>query len=249
MATIAIGDLHGNLSALDDLLARVVPELGHGDELVFLGDYIDRGPDPRGCIDRILALRDNATFAVVTLMGNHEDWMLKSRRDSARHSWILVMEAFSTIQSYSVEAAKRLESEIEIAGERLITEKVALPYHLFFDSLPPEHLAFFEGLKPFHRTPDAVCVHGGLDPGAGPVERQKVASMIWGTNDFLDHYQGEDTIVYGHWNNAVLDSSLWPRPRIKDNKTFGIDTISHGVLTAIRLPDGRVFQSRRFKTR
>ena len=247
MATVAIGDIHGNLSALDDLLAKVVPQLTPDDELVFLGDYIDRGPDSRHCIDRILAVQDEAPFAVVTLMGNHEDWMLKARRAPTHHSWILGMEALDTIQSYSVDAAMRLRSEIEIAGVRLVTEKLRLPYHLFFDLLPPEHLAFFEGLKPFHRSRDAVCVHGGLDPDGGPVESQEVESLIWGTGDFLDEYRGDDAIVYGHWDNAVLDRSLWPRPCIKENKTFGIDTISHGVLTAIRLPDGEVFQSNRYE--
>jgi calcineurin-like phosphoesterase family protein len=246
VATVAIGDVHGNLSALDDLLAKLVPELTPDDELVFLGDYIDRGPDSRRCVERILTLRDEASFSVVTLMGNHEDWMLKTRKDPTHHSWILAMEALDTILSYSVDAAMRLRTEIEIAGVRLVTEKFSLPYHLFFDLLPPEHLAFFEGLKPFHRSPDAVCVHGGLDPGAGPVESQEVDSMIWGTDDFPDEYRGEDIIVYGHWNNAVLDRSLWPWPCIKENKTFGIDTIFRGVLTAIRFPDGRVFQSKRY---
>src|SRR5215510_9435426 len=108
MATFAIGDLHGNLSALEDLLDKLIPELSPADELVFLGDYIDRGPDSRGCIDRILALRSEAAFAVVTLLGNHEDWMLKSRRNPAHHSWILAMRGFSTIQSYSAEAAMQL---------------------------------------------------------------------------------------------------------------------------------------------
>jgi hypothetical protein len=50
--------------------------------------------------------------------------------------------------------------------------------------------------------------------------------------------------VYGHWNNADIDSAGWPRPRVIGN-TVGIDTIAHGVLTAIRLPDHEVIQSRR----
>jgi serine/threonine protein phosphatase 1 len=57
MATIAIGDIHGNLAALEDLLGQLAPDLTTGDTLVFLGDYIDRGPHSRGCIDRILELR------------------------------------------------------------------------------------------------------------------------------------------------------------------------------------------------
>lgn len=114
MATIAIGDVHGNRAALDDLLARLEGELDVDDTVVFLGDYIDRGPDSKGCIDSIL-----------------------------------------------------------------------LPYEAFLDAMPPEHLAFFEGLKSFWRTADGVCVHGGLDPRRGSVETQTREAMIWGTSTFL----------------------------------------------------------------
>jgi predicted phosphodiesterase len=53
MATVVIGDVHGNLRALDDLLAQLGTRLAAKDTAVFLGDYIDRGPDSRGCIDRM----------------------------------------------------------------------------------------------------------------------------------------------------------------------------------------------------
>jgi hypothetical protein len=51
-------------------------------------------------------------------------------------------------------------------------------------------------------------------------------------------------VIYGHFNNAVLDAAGWPHPRITQH-ALGIDTISHGVLTAVRLPDRKVFQSHR----
>jgi serine/threonine protein phosphatase 1 len=72
MATVAIGDIHGNLKPLEDLLSEVLPVLRPEDTLVFLGDYIDRGPDSRGCVERILRLKEQAAFSVVTLLGNHE---------------------------------------------------------------------------------------------------------------------------------------------------------------------------------
>jgi len=67
MATVAIGDIHGNLSALEDLLAKVVPTMSQRDVLVFLGDYIDRGSGTRGCVERIVRLKDEAPCPVVTL--------------------------------------------------------------------------------------------------------------------------------------------------------------------------------------
>ena len=126
MSTVAIGDVHGNLAALEELLGQVLPELDPRDTLVFLGDYIDRGPDTRGCLDCIIRLRNEARFSVVALLGNHEDWLLATLRDYTRHSWILGMEAFETIASYSGEAANELRQEIERAGARLITEKTSI---------------------------------------------------------------------------------------------------------------------------
>jgi serine/threonine protein phosphatase 1 len=241
VATIAIGDIHGNLPALESLLAEVLPELQPGDHLVFLGDYIDRGPDSRGCVERIVRLRDEAPFRVVTLMGNHEQWMLKSLQDSTRHSWILGMEAFDTIESYSPEAAAILRDAIGELGTRIITDHPRLPYEAFFDAMPRPHLEFFEALEVWHRTPDVLCVHGGFDSSSGPVESQRPDDLIWGTDSFPDAYDGDERVVYGHWGNAVLEGGR-PRPRIVNN-TFGIDTLAHGVLTALRFPDERVLQS------
>jgi serine/threonine protein phosphatase 1 len=93
-----------NSAALSDLLNRLMPELSSDDWTVYLGDYIDRGPDPKGCIDQILGLHDTARGSAVALMGNHEDWLLKTCRNHTRHSWILGMEAFETIRRYSREA-------------------------------------------------------------------------------------------------------------------------------------------------
>jgi serine/threonine protein phosphatase 1 len=79
MRTLAIGDIHGCLAALDDLLAAVAPQ--PDDLLVFLGDYVDRGPDSRGVLDRLIELC--RTHRVVPLRGNHEMMMRYARRTTA----------------------------------------------------------------------------------------------------------------------------------------------------------------------
>jgi serine/threonine protein phosphatase 1 len=141
--TIAIGDIHGNREALDDLLARIRPELSGGDTVVFLGDYIDRGPDTKGCIDSILQLRADSPARVVTLIGNHEDWMLRSFEDPSRHSWLVGMEGLTTVLSYSAEAAEIISRAAQALGPRLVLDRVALPYDAFLRALPADHLAFF----------------------------------------------------------------------------------------------------------
>src|SRR5271165_2674966 len=162
------------------------------------------------------------------------------------HSWILGMEAFATIASYSADAAVRLRQELEQAGMRLITrDRVRISYEVFFDLVPDEHMEFLKNLKPFHCNADVVCVHGGVLDDS-PVHLQDPQTLIWGPRNFPGEYNGHETVVYGHWNNPVIDESGWPWPRAKANHTFGIDTISHGVLTAMSFPDGKIFQSNRY---
>lgn len=244
MATVAIGDIHGNLKLLTQLLDKVVPGLGPQDTLVFLGDYIDRGPDSKGCIERILDLQQRAPCAVITLLGNHEQWMLRSFDNPTRHSWLIAMEGISTVRSYSKRAAVLLKRALDTHGAKIYTERVSLPYEDFFGAMPAEHVRFFQDLKPFHRTEDAICVHGGADP-AGALDWPDPETYIWGLAGFPEDYQGSDVVVYGHHDDAVVVKGCPPGVRIGPNRTYGIDTISHGVLTAIRFPEETVFQTGR----
>jgi serine/threonine protein phosphatase 1 len=246
MATIAIGDIHGNLAALDDLLSQIRGESAEGDTVVFLGDYIDRGPDSKGCVDAILGFMHDVRIEVVCLLGNHEEWFLRTLHDYRRHSWLLGMEAYDTIQSYSADAASTLRDAASKAGDQLYDEPCELPYNVFFDCVPAEHVRFFRNLRPGHQTADCLCTHGGLNPRIAALREQTAHDLVWGAGGFPDEYQGVDLVVYGHRNNATLDRDGWPSPRLVGN-TIGIDTISRGVLTAVRLPDQRVFQSGRYE--
>jgi len=245
LATIAIGDIHGNLPALDDVLNQLRREVQTVDTVVFLGDYIDRGRDSKGCVDAILRFQREVDAEVMALMGNHEDWFLQTFHDHRRHSWLLGMEAFDTIRSYSEEAEAVIRDAMARDTTAVYLEQKALPYDVFFDAVPDEHLAFFRDLRLFHQTVDCICSHGGLDPKVRDLRKQAPHALVWGRGTFPDGYEGEPIVVYGHRNNATLDDHEWPRPTT-NGRTIGIDTISHGVLTAIRLPDGKLFQSARW---
>ena len=80
------------------MLVQIRREVAAGDTIVFLGDYIDRGPDSKGCVDAILGFQREVEAEVVCLLGNHEDWFLRTLRDHRCHSWLLGMEAFDTIR-------------------------------------------------------------------------------------------------------------------------------------------------------
>src|SRR2546426_5809579 len=163
MSTIAVGDIHGNLAALDDLLRQLRADLTEHDTVVFLGDYIDRGPDSKGCIDAILEFQREVTTEVVCLRGNHEDWFFRTLCDYRRHSWLLGMDGLVTIRSYSVNAADALQEAVHMSGLQLYLTRPALPYDLFFKEVPQTHLLFFESLVPFYQSSDCICVHGGPD--------------------------------------------------------------------------------------
>jgi diadenosine tetraphosphatase ApaH/serine/threonine PP2A family protein phosphatase len=170
--------------------------------------------------------------------------MLRTKADYTRHSWLLGMEAFETIRSYSDEAEQNVRRAVADAGLQLYLGRCRIPYDAFFDAMPPEHRAFFEQLELWFQNPDCICVHAGLDPHIPELSDQAPQSLIWGHGDFPVKYEGATGVVYGHWNNANLGPDGRPTPNATAN-TIGIDTISHGVLTAIRMPDRRVFQSDR----
>ena len=156
------------------------------------------------------------------------------------------MEAIDTIRSYSADAAQALRAAMSEAGLSLYGNQCALPYRLFFDTVPEAHRVFFESLLPYHQSEDCICVHGGLDPQITRLEDQSVHALIWGASGFPDQYRGTATVAYGHWNNPDVNVQRWPTPKIIGS-TIGLDTISHGVLTAVRLPDHQLFQSARYR--
>ena len=170
--------------------------------------------------------------------------MLRTRQDYTRQSWLLGMGALDTVRSYSPDAARMLRDACREAGLRLYLGGCDLPYDLFFDAVPPSHRAFFSQLALSFESDDCICSHAGLDPRVARLADQTREALVWGNAAFPADYRGETTVVYGHWNNADLDSHDWPGPRIAGN-TIGIDTVSHGVLTAIRMPDRRLFQTAR----
>src|SRR5436305_5366185 len=95
---LAIGDVHGCSRALDALLLAV--RLAPDDRLVMLGDYVDRGPDSRGVLDRVMAL--HATGRVVALRGNHELIMLNARKANDSLTYWLAVGGREALESYSL---------------------------------------------------------------------------------------------------------------------------------------------------
>jgi diadenosine tetraphosphatase ApaH/serine/threonine PP2A family protein phosphatase len=144
-----------------------------------------------------------------------------------------------------VEAAVAVRTAAADAGTALYIGRYTLPYDVFVNRVPADHIRFLESLRFYHRTADCLCVHGGLDVRIADVRDQTPEALMWGAGGFPNGYEGAEIVVYGHHDNAVVNAEGWPVPTVV-GRTIGIDTISHGILTAIRLPDQRIYQSARY---
>ncbi len=132
MRRIAIGDIHGCAKALRTLIESIQP--AQNDELIFVGDYIDRGPDSRNVVDQILELSQRCR--VVTLRGNHEIMLQGVALNGLDDRVWLANGGQATVTSYGGNLAK----------------------------IPEDHLMFFQGLQPFYETQADIFVHAGYLP-------------------------------------------------------------------------------------
>lgn len=247
---VAIGDIHGYSDLLQALLSRVEHEW-QWDKLVFLGDYIDRGPDSKRVIDIILDLRERYPGRIVCLRGNHEQWMMQARSQPRSTSWLLGMEGITTIRSYDSELADQFRlAVIRIGPDLLLTREGdwSLPYGDFFErAMPASHLHFFSTLADYHDEPGVIFAHAGIKPGVAMPD-QVPEDLCWITQEFYHHYNGMEWVIVGHMATDKLRDDGQPLPFISDRRIIGIDTSVYrtGVLTAYLWPDGATLATPRW---
>lgn len=170
--TYVIGDIHGCYQAFKELWSKISPVSGD-DTVVFLGDYIDRGPESRQVVEMILAIRKKLP-RVITLLGNHEQ-MLLNFMEGRSESPFLAVGGAQTLVSYGLNPHSR---------ERLI--------------LPQEHEDFFRYLLPFWQNKDAIYVHAGLMPSR-PLALQPKSWLLWARDEFFaSNYDFGKPVIYGH---------------------------------------------------
>lgn len=201
----AVGDIHGCLGKLENLMEMIRPDRGQ-DTLIFLGDYIDRGPDSRGVVDFILDLQKGYA-GVVCLMGNHEEMFLDYIRDQSNRDIYFLNGGKATLKSYGRGADEPVREE----------------------DFPEAHLRFFRALLPYYETGNYIFVHAGLRPGI-PLEKQSREDLIWIRRDFIfGPGESEKTVVFGHtpFRSPYADSR---RIGIDTGAVFG------GPLTCLELP-------------
>ena len=164
----AVGDIHGEHEKLEELLAAL--PLAPGDRFVFLGDYVDRGPDAYAVIERLIKLQKE--WPCVFLLGNHEEVLLRvlSGETSLIRSW-LRFGGEQTLRSYGLDPRRiALADESALAALRR--------------AIPEEHVAFLRGFADTCRFGDYLFVHAGIRPGI-ELDRQAQSDLRWIREPFL----------------------------------------------------------------
>lgn len=217
----AIGDIHG----CDDLLERMIAAIrdlclddAERPLLVFLGDYVDRGPASKGVLDRLTSLDFcDARF----LCGNHEEAMLNFLNDPEEGIAWIRYGGRATMTSYGIELPPR--------NSPFSQWKQA--HADFRAAVPEDHMRFLWSLEDRIALGDYLFVHAGVDPKL-PLDRQRPHDLRWIRDPFLTH-KGRlgKVIVHGHTPED--------RPYV-DSRRIGLDTGAYksGVLTALEV-EGR----------
>jgi serine/threonine protein phosphatase 1 len=221
----AIGDIHGRLDLLtvlhDDILAdrKARPHDGK-DVIVYLGDYVDRGPYSREVIDYLLG-DPLPGFTAVHLMGNHDEAMLQFLDDASIGPTWASFGGESTLLSYGVRTTPGLIGMRRYEGMR----------QQLVEKMPQSHAAFLRGLQLSYQAGDYLFAHAGVRPGV-PLDQQDPDDLMWIRETFLsssvDHGK---IVVHGH--------TPTDEPQVRVNR-IGIDTgaFASGILTCLVLEGG-----------
>ncbi len=210
MKTCVIGDIHGCLESLTSLLDMVVNKAG---TLVFLGDYIDRGPKSQQVITTLLQLKKTTGLRLIFLKGNHE-FMFHNYLTGADRSIFLRVGGLQTLHSYSISPDQ--------GGDLL-------------HCLPSDHRYFFESLVLTHEDRHGIYVHAGLQPGVH-LSRQTPDWCLWVRDRFIrSSFDFGKPVIFGH--------TVFPDPLVESNKIgIDTGAVYGGKLTALLLPDMEFIQ-------
>ena len=215
-----VGDLHGRLDLLEQLLDKIQDDLERRPArkvlLIFVGDLIDRGPKSAQVVERLRTYQ-HPRIQTVFLLGNHEEVLLRILAGEA--DLIAKWRSFGgteCLKSYGVDAAKLsgLDDEEALAVVR--------------KAIPKKHIEFLESFDDSCRFGDYLVVHAGIRPGV-EFDQQRQADLRWIREPFLfDETDHGFVVVHGH--------TIRPEVEVRPNR-IGIDTGAYrsGVLTALAI--------------
>lgn len=215
----AVGDIHGCYSLLQEALDKIHRDMEKRSpvsdiKIIFLGDYIDRGPDSRKVIDEFIKDPQDGIERIY-IKGNHEDTLLQFIEEpSVLDSW-QQYGGLETLQSYGVDL-------------RLVYQGNNFVRDAFLSALSEKHLKFYQGLKTSCIIGDYFFCHAGVKPGVS-LDSQEDDDLMWIRNEFLQ-YSGDHGKVVVHGHTPVKEPEIW-------KNRINIDTGAYatGKLTCLML--------------
>lgn len=223
----AVGDIHGRLDLLEQLLDMLETDIHEtvssvsailAPTVIFLGDYIDRGPQSAGVIDRLASIEQQGGPELVFLRGNHDQALLDFIANPASGPTWASYGGLDTLASYGV----------PLPSMRTHVEQWAKTATILAEKLPMRHLRFLEDLAPLHVSGSYAFAHAGVRPDM-PLNSQSLDDLLWIREPFLSSRRElSHVIVHGHTPTTEP---------YKDSRRIGIDTGAYtsGRLTAVRL--------------
>jgi serine/threonine protein phosphatase 1 len=214
---IAIGDIHGCSNTLEALIEKL--PLNQNPHLIFLGDYVDRGPNSRAVIDIMINLQ--RSYQGTFLMGNHEVMMLDYLDYNDYEPWS-INGGEQTLQDYTSHGVPKI---------------------------PDTHIAFLRRLPFYLDTPEYFFVHGGIKPNRSIAENLKHSApldFVWERSQMKadtfiqSHENWEKTVVCGH--TPQPEPLLMPKLIAIDTGCVYVQRPGFGKLTAVALPSREIFQ-------
>jgi serine/threonine protein phosphatase 1 len=219
MRSLAIGDIHGCTTAFDLLLAAVKPEAD--DLIITLGDYVDRGPDSKGAVERLIAL--SKTHHLIALRGNHEEMMLKARgKPDEIRTWCLC-GGDKTLASYKLPC--KAGSSDELGDLNILSD------------VPAAHWEFLEQCVDWYEIETHFFVHANAYADL-PLSEQPGYMLFWESLDASAPHCSGKVMVCGH----TAQRSGGP---LNLGHTICIDTwvYGEGWLTCLDVMSGQVWQA------
>lgn len=225
MTIYAVGDIHGRADLLDQIIELISADIeqqgGARAELVFLGDYVDRGLYSRRVIDRLIELQAGDTFDTTMLRGNHDQYLLEFMRAPSTWAVWRRLGGGATLQSYGVTPPDPNPTEPELTAAAAALRA----------NLSESHLAFLKSTVLMKTHGRYVFVHAGVRPGV-PLDAQDPRDIMSIRSAFIDvpNPAPGHIVIYGH---TPIET-----PKVIEGK-LGIDTGAYatGVLTAVRIRD------------
>jgi serine/threonine protein phosphatase 1 len=234
MATFAIGDIHGRLDYLRELVDLRLP-IKEEDDLVFIGDYVDRGPDSKGVIDFLMDLETRCQC--IFLRGNHEvmfmAWLglpIDEGVVTSEKDWIGQHGGTETLKSYGIPTGNppfwRKKSELARRKERV----------------PKAHAEFLMRTRLRYEDDWAYYVHAGINPKR-PLDDQLPSDLLSIRKGWIDEeVQFDKLVVHGHTPTPYDGGDLTVRMTpYRINLDTGCGRHPNGLLSAVRLPDLALF--------